>query len=74
MYYLNPSRKVRTMKTIFEDDTATARNALYRAFELDADEASTESTRPVTTPSMEHPADFRVWRCNGVSIGVRFNK
>jgi hypothetical protein len=61
------------MKNIFEDETDVTSNPLYQAFELDTDERATEAARPMTAPAAESPAEFRVWRCNGVSIGLRFH-
>lgn len=61
------------MQNNLEDDLPANGHPLYQAFELDADERPTDEDRPMAGPSAQGPTGYRVWRCNGVSIGVRFH-
>lgn len=62
------------MKKTYEDVALIAQNPLYQAFELTTDTPPRGDDHPIEVPSEGGRTDYRVWRCNGVSIGLRIHK
>ncbi len=62
------------MKRLPKKPTVLKDNQVFPDFELDADETSPDNNRLTDTRDMVPQTDYRVWRCNGVPIGVRIHK
>lgn len=62
------------MKKTKEDAALIAHNQLYQAFEPGTDAPRRDDDRPMAVSSGDRRTNYRVWQCNGVTIGVRILK
>ncbi len=70
----NAEREKNAMQRLPEKTTARKVDHAFPDFELDTGERPVNDDRLPDGREHDPRNEYRVWRCNGVPIGVRFHK